>query len=245
MAVSRETCDRNGEETIYLKWNVGKLFRVNDNLFYVKNPYVAGNKFIKAEPDASPLPEYSDFLRQLPQPVWEGHDDAVSCYHKTWEIAFRNIKKANNDAGFVSNFIDSAFNGYLFMWDSSFITMFGRYGRHGFDFQKTLDNFYSHQHRDGFICREICESTPGEQFARDDPASTGPNILPWSEWEYFNSTGDLERLGKVFDPLCAYHRWLQLNRSWPDGDTGLRSCLRYGQSAPTAGGYDDLALTGT
>ena len=52
---------------------------------------------------------------------------------------------------------------------------------------------------------------------RDDPASTGPNVLPWAEWEYFKSTGDLERLARVFDPLCGYHLWLQRNRSWPDG----------------------------
>ena len=59
--------------------------------------------------------------------------------------------------------------------------------------------------------------TPRGQFTRDDPASTGPNILPWAEWDYFLSTGDRERLSRVFDPLCAYHQWLQLNRSWPDG----------------------------
>lgn len=201
---------------------MGKLFRVNDNLFYVKNPYAEKNVFLKTTPESVPLPDYQDFIRQLPVPVWDGHDDAIACYNKTWNIAFKNLKRANGEAGFVSNYIDTAFNGYLFMWDSSFITMFGRYGSRGFDFQKTLDNFYSHQHKDGFICREICESAPGEQFTRDDPASTGPNIMPWSEWEYFCSTGDIERLGKVFDPLCAYHKWLQLNRSWPDG--GYFSC---------------------
>ena len=41
--------------------------------------------------------------------------------------------------------------------------------------------------------------------------------MPWAEWEYFCSTGDMDRLESVFDPLCAYYRWLQLHRSWPDG----------------------------
>ena len=141
----------------------------------------------------------------------------LACYDKVWEIAFRNLRKPNAKAGFVSNFIDTAFNGYLFMWDSSFIVMFGRYGSQVFNFQKTLDNMYSHQHKDGFICREICESEQGEQFQRDDPASTGPNIMPWCEWEYFRLTGDRERLSRVFYPLLAYHKWLQLNRTWRDG----------------------------
>ncbi len=200
-----------------------KLFKVNDNLQYVENPHVDKNTFIGQEVDENkPLPTYADNKDKLPRPVWEGHESAIGCYYKAWEIAFRNLRKANKEAGFVSDFIDTAFNGYLFMWDSSFIVMFGKYARHIFDFHKTLDNFYSHQHKDGFICREICEKYEGEQWTRDDPCSTGPNVLPWAEWEYYLLTGDKERIAKVFDPLLAYHKWLQLNRSWQDG--GYWSC---------------------
>lgn len=163
------------------------------------------------------MPIFDDIKDLLPKPIWDGHDDAIACYEKAWQIAFKYLRKPNVNAGFVSNFIDTAFNGYLFMWDSSFIVMFGRYGSHIFNFQKTLDNMYSHQHKDGFICREICESKPGEQFQRDNPASTGPNIMPWCEWEYYKLTGDKERLQKVSYPLLAYHKWLQLNRTWRDG----------------------------
>jgi len=192
-------------------------FIVNDNLFYVPNPHVQKNTFITQTPDTDELPTYDESKDKLPKPIWDGHDDALRCYDFTWQTAFKNLRKANAESGFVSNFIDTAFNGYLFMWDSAFIVMFGKYGSKIFNFQRTLDNLYSHQHQDGFICREICEHANGEQFARDDPASTGPNVLPWSEWTYFCSTNDTERLARVFDPLCAYHKWLQLNRSWPDG----------------------------
>ena len=41
--------------------------------------------------------------------------------------------------------------------------------------------------------------------------------MPWCEWEYFQLTGDKERLGRVFYPLLAYHKWLHLNRTWQDG----------------------------
>ncbi len=194
-----------------------KLFRVNDNLTYVNEPHVAGNVYLTMPAEEHELPHYADVADKLPLPVWPGHEDTLACYEHTWRIAWGNLRRANCEAGFVSNFIDTAFNGYLFMWDSSFIVMFGKYASRYFDFQKTLDNFYSHQHRDGFICREICETQPGEMWTRDDPSSTGPNILPWAEWVYFLSTGDKERLSRVFDPLCAYHNWLRLNRSWPDG----------------------------
>uniref|UniRef100_UPI0040563C45 MGH1-like glycoside hydrolase domain-containing protein n=1 Tax=Acetatifactor sp. TaxID=1872090 RepID=UPI0040563C45 len=134
---------------------------------------------------------------------------------------------------------------YLFMWDSSFIVMFGRYAGRIVNFQKTLDNFYSHQHKDGFICREICESEPGEQFQRDDLASTGPNIMPWSEWEYYLLTGDKERLERVFYPLLAYHKWLQLNRTWRDGtywSCGLACGMDNQPRVPE--GYDEYSSHG-
>lgn len=196
---------------------MGHLFKFEDNMFCPWNPQTDNNVFKNMEPEYTPLPVYDEIKDKLPKPLWEGHDDTVRCYEKTWEIAFRNLRKPVPGTKFVSNFIDTAFNGFLFMWDSSFIVMFGKYASRIFNFQKTLDNLYAHQYRDGYICREICETEYGEQWAKDDPASTGPNVLAWSEWEYFLSTNDTERLSKVFDPLCAYHKWLQDNRSWQDG----------------------------
>ena len=189
----------------------------NEGLLYVADERVKRNVFLNKKADDGNLPTFEKVREKLPVPVWEGHESAINCYFKAWQIAFGNLRKANVAAGFVSDYIDTAFNGNLFMWDSSFIVMFGKYGARAFDFQKTLDNFYSHQHKDGFICREILENQPGDQWARDDPASTGPNILPWAEWEYYLFSGDKERLKKVFDPLCAYHNWFRLHRSWQDG----------------------------
>ena len=196
---------------------MGKLFKVNDNNCYQKNEYADRNSFIGREANMIDLPCYEDVKDRLPKPIWDGNEDAIECYNKVWKIGFSNLRKPNADAGFVSPFIDTAFNGYLFMWDSAFIMMFGRYASGVFDFQQTLDNFYSHQHKDGFICREIFEDEAGEQWTRDDPCSTGPNVLPWAEWEYYTTTGNIERLSAVFDPLVAYHKWLSLNRAWQDG----------------------------
>jgi hypothetical protein len=117
----------------------------------------------------------------------------------------------------VSNYCDTAFNGHLFMWDSAFITFFGIYGRRAFDFQGVLDNFYRKQHPDGFICREISEDDGQDAFHRFDPSSTGPNIMPWAEWNYYLKTGNMERLERVFPALLAFYEWFRTYRSWPDG----------------------------
>lgn len=194
------------------------LFKVNESSYHIiSNEYVKKNPFLTMQAEDIPLPIYEDSKEKLPIPFWENHDSVINCYNKAWEIAFKNLRKPIKENGFVSNFIDTAFNGCLFMWDSSFITMFGKYATNVLNSQKTLDNIYSHQHRDGFICREIFETQNGEFWHRDDPCSTGPNVLAWSEWEYYKTTGDKERLSQVFYPLIAYHRWLYLNRTWQDG----------------------------
>lgn len=196
---------------------VHHLYQINDDFAYEVEPLTNENIFINKEKDTEELPNYESSRKELPELIWEGHPEAVDCYQKAWKIAFSNLKKPTPEDSMVSNYIDTAFNGFLFMWDSSFITMFGKYGARVFNFQKTLDNLYARQHWDGFICREICESKIGDQFHRFDPVSTGPNIMPWAEWESYEITGDLERIKAVFPPLLAYHLWLKKNHTWPDG----------------------------
>lgn len=194
-----------------------KLFTAKEMTIFFNEPRVDKNPYLNMPAKKESIPKFKDVKDKLPIPVWQGRDDVVDCYFKAWELAWKNLKKSNAKARFVSNFIDTAFNGYLFMWDSSFIVMFGKYASRYFDFQKTLDNFYTHQLRDGYIPRIISPESFGAKFSRDDPVSTGPNILPWAEWEYYLSTGDVERLSRVFDALCGYHNWLKNNRTWQDG----------------------------
>ncbi len=210
----------------YRRKSMHKPFKENCNIFRFDEPYAKRNSFKKQSIHIGPLPKYKKAKFILPTPFWEGHDDFIRCYDYAWQVAFKNLKNPTIASRFKSQFIDTAFNGFSFMWDSSFMVMFGKYGVRAFNFQKTLDNFYACQHSDGFISRELCEKREGEQFNCYDPSSTGPNILPWAEWEYYKNTGDVERLKKIFDPLMAYHIWLRKNRTWEDGSywtTGLGS----------------------
>lgn len=192
-------------------------FFQNEEITYIESEYVKENSFIGKKAKSIELPKYEDIKDKLPIPQWEGHDNAIRCYYRAWEIAFGNLLNPADGSGFISPFIDTAFNGCIFMWDSSFILMFGKYASRLFDFQGTLDNFYALQHKDGFISREIDFKNGSEKFTRFDPASTGPNIMPWSEYEYYKFTGNNERMSKIFPVLLAYHKWLKDFHTWRDG----------------------------
>lgn len=204
-----------------LQWVVGQEERVSKyNLpyknTYVKEALVAENEFRSASRKTLEPRSFEEAKQILPNPIWEGHNREVEMYWKAWEIAIGNIRQPEVGSGLVSPYLDIAYNGNLFMWDACFMMMYARYGYHYFPFQNTLDNFYAKQHPDGFICREI-KADGADCFERYDPTSTGPNLLPWAEMQYYKQYGDLERLHKVFPALCAYAKWWQLNRTWQNG----------------------------
>jgi hypothetical protein len=230
-----------------LKWRLAGL-RKDDGYIdtHLREPLVEENVFLRMSIEGAGLPSFDDAWSLLPRPFWDGHEDAMACYRGAWELAFGNLRRPEPQSGFVSSFIDTAFNDCLFMWDSAFILLFARYGRRAFDFQRTLDNLYAGQHPDGFICREINTFDGSDSFERFDAASTGPNVMPWTEWEHYNDTADRERLARVFPVLVAYHRWLRRHRTWRDGTywtsglgSGMDNQPRFPQSPPGEIGWPE------
>lgn len=186
---------------------------------YVENAFAEENPFrTKPRRNLETWPNFLEAKRtSLPAPHYPARPEVVQCYDRCWEIAFKNFRRATDDNGFVCDFASSMFADSLFLWDSVFVTLFGRYGSRAFPFQNTLDNFYAKQHPDGGICRQFREDDGSECFARFDPAGTGPNVLAWSEWEYFSFTRDEARLAEVFPALVAYGQWYRRYRTWPNG----------------------------
>ncbi len=175
------------------------------------------NSFIGCKPNMTDLPDFESNKDKLPEPVWDGHADSIEAYYKAWKIAFSNLGKPTEENGFVSPYIDAAFNGDIFLWDSCFMLMFGKYGDSVFKFQSTLDDFYCKQEPDGFIGRQYHETNGYSKFHRLDPVSTGPEILAWCEWQYYQNYGDKKRLADVYYPLLCYHRWMRNYHRWQDG----------------------------
>ena len=200
-----------------LCWGANSFGQENYYKLYTHNPYVEENQFIETKPDLSTPPVFETIKSNLPSPSWSVRKDVIAAYWKAWEIAFSNLRAVNPASGFTAPYIDAAFNGCVFMWDTSFMSLFGKYGTHAFNFQGSLDNFYAKQKPDGFICREIRSTDGSDCFERFEVSSTGPNIMPWSEWEYFENFNDTLRLKKIFSPLLAYYKWVQINRTWKGG----------------------------
>jgi hypothetical protein len=127
-----------------------------------------------------PLPRFAEVRSALPSPIYEEERPWVDVYWKAWEIAFRNFHEPAPGSGFVSQFIDAAFNQNVFLWDSCFLTMFCNVAHPLVPGISTLDNFYAKQHPDGEISREI-DRASGEDFA---PWRNVERAQLFSRWGY-------------------------------------------------------------
>ena len=143
-----------------------------------------GGYFAKREYVPQPLPTFAETKARLPGPIFDDNPVYVAMYWKAWELAFRNFHEPQPGSGFVSQFIDAAFNQNIFLWDTCFLTMFCNYGHPLVPGIGSLDNFYAKQHATGEICREI-DRTTGRDFAQWQNAE-GRNLF--SRWSRFDVT---------------------------------------------------------
>jgi hypothetical protein len=121
----------------------------------------------KYEPQAS-LPTFATLKDRLPSPVFDENPEFVHVYWKTWEIACRNFKEPRSGSGLVSQYVDAAFNGNIFLWDTCFMTMFYNVAHPLTPGIGSLDNFYARQHDDGEICREIIARDGKDEWVAED-----------------------------------------------------------------------------
>ena len=116
--------------------------------------------YFAARHDApTPLPAWETTQRALPAPRFDENPLWVAMYWKAWELAFRHFNDPAPGSGFVSPFIDAAFNDNIFLWDTSFMAMFCSVASPLVPGIASLDNFYAKQHTTGEICREIQRGT--------------------------------------------------------------------------------------
>ena len=118
-----------------------------------------GMYFAQKAYEPKPLAKFGELRSRLPSPVYDDNPLLVQLYWKAWELAFRNFKEPAPQSGFVSQFIDAAFNKDIFLWDTCFMTMFSNYAYPLAPGISSLDNFYVKQHEDGEICRQIARDT--------------------------------------------------------------------------------------
>ena len=132
------------------------------------------------------MPTFAALRDQLPAPIYDEKPVWIQMYWKAWELAFRNFHEPAPGSGYVSQFIDAAFNQNIFLWDTCFLTMFCNYAHPLVPGIGSLDNFYAKQYDDGEICREI-----DRQRARTSPSgSTGKAKPLFSRWGWNGTRND-------------------------------------------------------
>ena len=121
-------------------------------------------------------------------------------YDKALGQAIQHVRGGPGEPFFKRPFVDAAFNGNIFLWDSCFIAAYAKYHLDQLPVGGSLDNFYRLQDEDGFICREY-DARGNAFWPKDHPVSVNPPLLAFAELEIFSQTRDLARLRDVFPRL--------------------------------------------
>ena len=122
-----------------------------------------GMYFDKKEYDGAPLLSYEEVKDRLPVPIVSSHPEWVDCYKYAIQVLYTNVHRPTEGSGFVSNFVDAAFNDDIFLWDTVFMTLFCNLLHPYVPGICSLDNFYCKQFDDGEIPREMVRDT-GKDF---------------------------------------------------------------------------------
>lgn len=122
-----------------------------------------GMYFKKHKYEMSQMKSFEEVKDKLPKPILSKSKEFIDCYWYAVRLAYKNVHKPSIKSGFVSDFVDAAFNENIFMWDTAFITMFCNLFHNFIPGISSLDNFYCKQFEDGEIPRELVRET-GKDF---------------------------------------------------------------------------------
>lgn len=191
--------------------------KVANNFQPQAEPLVERNAFRQAEAQPSTVPAFAAVQPSLPVPVLPEDPAWERLYWVAWEALWSRLRPPPAGSRLVAPFAHPGENANLEMGASSFVAQLSGYLPAEFRLADSLNNFYARQHDDGCIVRELDPNTGEDCHEAYGPNSAGPNTLAWAEWRRFRLTGDTQRVAEVFWPLLAYHRWMRLNRTWPNG----------------------------
>src|SRR6266702_644471 len=166
----------------------------------------------------APPPSFAQIEKTLPAPVLDSDSELVDLYWYCWKTFFNVwlFPPSAPDHQAVANLVGSkswGAWGSTMVWDSAFILHFARYDHHAYPTITAFDNCYARQHENGFICRES-DSQNRELYAR---FPLNPALFSWGEWDYFQISGDMERLKDVLVPIVKHYEWWMKYQRRPNG----------------------------
>ncbi|MBE6543125.1 MAG: hypothetical protein E7675_01860, partial [Ruminococcaceae bacterium] len=86
---------------------------------------------------------YKIDMGDLVQVYFEEHPEWVELYNKSWQLhksKIQRIPEATNPER--PYYVDEAFSGNIFVWDTIFMMLYDRYGMNQFPILSSLENFY-------------------------------------------------------------------------------------------------------
>lgn len=202
---------------------------------------------------------YKIDMGELVQVYFEDHPEWIELYNKSWRLHKDHIQKipaaVNPESPF---YVDEAFSGDIFLWDTVFMMLYDRYGINQFPALPSMDNFYyaqtdSDKQDNGYIPREIVEATGKDYWGGySDPTATNPPLLSYAEWMCYQIHGDVSRFSKeikgktIYERLCAHYRFIENNKVDRSGLYGNTNGLGTGlDDSPNQGAgqtYNSLSM---
>ncbi len=180
-----------------------------------------------------PIPDWAPTRLRLPAPSLPERPALVAAYWHAWEAAFEGFRRPPSGSGLVSNYLDPGCEGRLSMLAMASAVPFLDLAHDLVPGVQGLDNFYSAQHGDGEIARDLEPDGSDHEpwvnregrplfsrrtgrtvdLGRDDagvPSLTldgcAHPLLAWAERESYRQTGDAGRVAEVWEPLVQFHR---------------------------------------
>lgn len=202
---------------------------------------------------------YEIDMGDLVQVYFAEHPEWVELYNKSWQLhksKIQRIPEATNPER--PYYVDEAFSGNIFVWDTIFMMLYDRYGMNQFPILSSLENFYycqldSKGIGNGYIPREIIEES-GKDFWNGftDPTSTNPPLFSWAEWSCYMIHGDVSRFSKeikgktIYQRLCDHYSFIEKNKKSKFGLYGKTNGLGTGlDDSPNQGSgqlYNSLSI---
>lgn len=148
-------------------------------------------------------------MHEFPTPHVASHPEWTDLTLFTWKKAHENLRLDPDNP--ARNHMDLRWKedrDYQWMWDSCFMSLFGRYAPDVLPCMGSMDLFYQLQDDSGFIGMSYDFDCGIERW----PGRINPPLFPWAEYAYWQTTGDASRLPSVLPHLLRHFSWLELNR---------------------------------
>ncbi len=161
----------------------------------------------------------TEWRKQLPMPVYDERPQFVDLYLKAWELAYAHIKDIKGMP--QTPYMDEAFcDTQIWIWDTSFMSLFCKYARRVFPGVESLKNFYEVLYGNCSLPKVIpTEKEPewthrvvGEPYELKVHIADNPPLFAWGELENARMSGDVDYIKGLLK-----NQFLQKHYEWFEG----------------------------